>query len=537
MALANFFDRALLSAAQALNGGDLEVIRERLETQIIELAFDCAAFSAVEGQAILDLSVRLLARLYPTLILKPLDEAGATALPGLQALALAINPDIALSATDPATVRLVVGRTAAPAGPTTIYIGSDRWLAKVSTRSPRGVGASGLPFGAGAAACQGAANVFRAVFADLLPAGRLDSNTELSLFDFSTGKDALQGPDLEAVNLESTALVGLGAIGNGAVWALARVPGLTGDLHLIDHERVELFNLQRYVLATQDDVGRVKVELSRQALCATGSFRATAFVTRWDEYVQGRGHGVLPRVVAALDSAEDRIAVQAALPKRVLNAWTQAGDLGVSRHNFLGDHACLACLYLPGGVVPHEDQLIARALGLPEDPANLLPLRDLLVLGKPVGEAFVQDATGRLGLPPGSLLKFAAEPLRQFYAKAICGGGLAPAGAGRPPLEAPLAFQSAMAGVMLAADVVAEAAGLRAIALPTKTVLDLTRPAGKRLSLNVRKPPAGAATPCICQDPDFIGAYRAKHGLPALPPPARQEEDDLVDAAGLEAVK
>jgi hypothetical protein len=141
-------------------------------------------------------------------------------------------------------------------------------------------------------------------------------------------------------------------------------------------------------------------------------------------------------------------------------------------------------------------------------------LRDLLVLGPPVGEVFVQDAAARLGLAPGTLLKYANEPLRQFYAKAICGGGLLPAGAARPALEVPLAFQSAMAGVMLAADLVAEAGRHRATPLPTKTILDLTRPVGKHLSVNIRKPPSAAATKCICQDSDFEATYRAKHGAP-----------------------
>ncbi|MCR5876887.1 ThiF family adenylyltransferase [Phenylobacterium sp. J426] len=101
------------------------------------------------------------------------------------------------------------------------------------------------------------------------------------------------------------------------IWALARDPGPVGAVHLVDHEAVELTNLQRYVLSTQADVGRVKVEVARTALLAGASrLEPLTFLTRWDDYVVGRGHPSFDRVVVGLDSAADRIAVQAALPRR-----------------------------------------------------------------------------------------------------------------------------------------------------------------------------------------------------------------------------
>lgn len=516
MAIANFFDRALMSASQALRGIEPSAIQERLESQIIELLFDDTAAAATEGRAALDLAVRLLVRLYPNMRLTPLGTQAAALQPQLEELAQAINPAIDLSLEAEASVRLVFGATAVPEGPNTIYAGSDAWLAKVSDKGPQGTGASDIPFGAGGAACLGAANVFRAVFSDALEVPRLDEDAVLSLFDFTTGVGATHGPVNLDVVIGETPLVGVGAIGNGAIWALAKVPGLKGRLHLVDHEKVELSNLQRYVLTTQHDIDRVKVTVAHEAVAAGNSrLETTPFVTRWDEYVEGRGHCALSRAVAALDSAADRIAVQAALPRRTLNAWTQAGDLGVSRHGFLEAEACLACLYIPQRQKPNEDQIIAQALGLPIEPAVLLhPLRELLVNGQPVGEAFVRETTLRLGLPADALLRFAGEPLRQFYSKAVCGGAILQPDRTKPPIEAPLAFQSALAGVMLAAELVAEAGELRSERLKTKTVIDLRRPLGKRLNFQIAKPAPTASAKCICQDADFQTAYRMKHDMP-----------------------
>lgn len=513
MAFANFFDRALMSLTQALSGADAAALETRLAAQVVELAFDRHATGTSEGRAALDLSVRLLARLYPRLRLTPLEASADPSAASLAARARAINPQIELEPQERTTARLVFGASRAAGRIATVYAGSDGWLAKVSTRGPQGCGDSGLPFGAGGAACLGAANMFRQVFGDALQRGDRDRDAVLSLFDFSTGFGARQGPPAIDADLGQTPVVGLGAIGNALVWALARTPGLRGALDLVDHEGVELSNLQRYVLALQSDVGRVKVEVAREALAAGASpLTVHPFVDRWADYVEGRGHPSLARAVVALDSARDRIAVQAALPARILNAWTQAGDLGLSRHGFLGEGACLACLYLPKGQALNEDQLIAHALGLPPELPVLHDLRERLVQGQPVGEAFVLETAARLGVPGDALLRFAREPLRQFYVKAICGGQALPLQAGRPPVEAPLAFQSALAGVMLAAELVAEAGGLRTDALPTKTVVDLTRPLGGRLSVSVAKSLVGSGARCLCQDADFVAAYVARHG-------------------------
>src|SRR5207244_2771974 len=124
--------------------------------------------------------------------------------------------------------------------------------------------------------------------------------------------------------------------------ALARVGALAGTLTGVDDEAVDLTNLQRYVLATQNDREKSKTEAFSAALAGTG-LTVKSHKGPWGDYLRSRGDTRLERVAVALDSAKDRIAVQAGLPRWVCNAWTQTGDLGVSRHEFLGEQACLAC--------------------------------------------------------------------------------------------------------------------------------------------------------------------------------------------------
>jgi hypothetical protein len=65
-------------------------------------------------------------------------------------------------------------------------MGSDRWVARVSTIAPVGSGGSANPFAAGAAACVAMANVFRAVFAQWIAKPRLDADVTLSLLNFES---------------------------------------------------------------------------------------------------------------------------------------------------------------------------------------------------------------------------------------------------------------------------------------------------------------------------------------------------------------
>lgn len=503
MAHANFFDRSATAASQVLNGFDLASYEEALGKHVVGVAFDGAAATSAEGGATLDLTVRLAARLYPNLAILPLDTTAASLVQTLCALARSINPNIGLSSVREEITRcVVVGDTAAGLDVPCFYAGSQGWVARLSTAGPVGSGASGNPLGAGASACLAAANVFRTVFAEQLTEADPDSELTLSTFDF--GRSALD-PELGPVDLGETHLVGLGAVGNGAVWALGRVPGMTGDLHLVDHEDADLSNLQRYVMTAQDGVDRPKVEIAAEGLLET-SLRVVPHRLRWDGYVQQRGDWRFDRVVVALDTAKDRLAVQGTLPRRILNAWTGPDDLGVSRHGFADGKACLACLYLPSGKVEDEDVRVARELGIPE---AFMQVRILLATGAPVDGAFVATVAERLGVPFDALQPFEGQPLRTFYGQALCGGVVFrfTGGARGDQATVPMAFQSALAGIMLAAELVKDAGGMAAS--PTVvTRLNLTRPLAQYLH-DPRTPDRSGR--CLCCDTDFVGTYRRKY--------------------------
>lgn len=507
MALPRFFDKTALAASHVLRGFDQQAFAEALGAQKIAVFFDSYAEEAREGRWTLELTINLLARLYPAISIIS-AKGDSNLLQRLCSIAKEINPQIEIRNSLEATSScLVVGRTAPARFVHSIFVGSEGWITKVSSHAPLGSGDTLVPFGADASACIGVANVFRATFRDQLEDGRCDESWQTSLLDFDPRAQVLANPPFTKIDFEETHLVGLGAIGNGCVWTLSRLRGMRGTLHLVDDQITDLTNLQRYVLATDSDLGKPKVELAKAHLAET-SLNVLTHPRRWGAYLAERGDWKLPTLAVAVDSAGDRQGIQAALPEWIVNAWTQIGDLGVSRHNFLGDQACLACLYLPTGPQKNEDELVAEAIGLPQDK---LIVRKMLVTNEPLDRAYLTKIATVTKVELEELLQFEGQPLRSFYTQAVCGGVLLRLGAHpstQRRVEVPMAFQSAFAGILLAAELVAKAAGLKNSPPPVTTKLDLLRPLGPYLSLPAPKHPAGN---CICQDADYIAACRRKY--------------------------
>ena len=500
MSLAEHYDKAAVAASQVVAGFDADVFRDALADTAVGVAFDEQAASSFEGQAILDLTVRLLARLYPALSIRPArghttDTFGAQ----LRELALAVNPRIDFVGN--AMTGITVG-SEAHTWERTIYAGSDGWTGRISMVGPVSVAESRIPFGAGAAACLAASALFRLL---LDPSAPPPADTELSCAD---GVATISIPDPPKTGWalpDRTVLVGAGAIGQAAAWALARSP-IRGTLHISDDETVDLGNLQRYVLTTRGDVDEPKAKFAADHINERqqrdgGGLHAEPLDTNWVGALKKAGHE-WDAALAAVDSAKARRAVQVALPRWVANAWTQPGDLGVSDHDFLTG-ACLACLYLPAGSTPNEDQLVAAALGVPD---LLLEIRTLLYNGAAPPAGLLTTIAARLGVDASALDRFGTRSIRDLYVEGVCGGAVLPlrSGAVRADVHVPLGHQSALAGVLLAARLVRHAAGHPATGTEV-TRLDVRRDPPERPTQPAGKDPRGI---CICQDDDYVSTYR-----------------------------
>lgn len=515
MAFADYFEKNLQSAALILQGIDAEAFKNTIEKEVVAVAMDDKALASKEGRATSDLSVRLLARLYPTLALVTLGKARSEDLERYRALARAVNSKIDLEAAlSNVTHCLVIGSTKVriPKGkrPVVIYAGSDNWLARVSTKGPTGSGSSDNPFGAGAAACLAIANFFRSSFKAQLPHAKPDEELTFSVLQMAPVDPAKPlNCALRHFDIGEVFLAGVGAIGNGFVWAIERVHCI-GILHLVDGEALAKSNLQRYAMTVETDVDKPKVDLAKVWLSKSG-LEVVAHSKHWEQFVGEREIRSFDQVAVAVDTASSRINIQASLPRAVFNSWTQTGEAGISRHEFRGTGACLACLYIPDGEVPNYDQLVARALHLPETREHLLEIRKRLQLAEPTDRGFLDRVATAAGVPIDELLPFENKPLESLYLQGICGGAVMTLAKGGNPAqrtEVPMAFQSAFAGILLAADLVAERLALRP-RLATKTQINLMTALAPFPSNGQAK-----AKRCFCTDADFVAAFDAKYPRP-----------------------
>ena len=493
MAVPDYLQRNAIAISQAVSGLDEQRLEEQLAKVCIGVTIGRDA-GGHEGRAMGDLLIRLLARLYPSIVIGEEGTGGLTE--KLSVLAGQVNPRIDLSGQP--TIEVVIGQ-ARPrwSDSRTLFAGSRGWSAMLSSRDSKDCGGTNNPFGAGMAACLAAADIFRYVF---LPGAELDGNLECAVpnvgeFDNEDGN--VNG------NAGSVVLAGAGAIGNAAAWALSRT-ALEGLIDIVDHEAVDLGNLQRYVLAERDHQDRPKAPLVAERF--NGKFCAAAHECRLAELLERKRHKV-EMLLLALDTAKDRCAAQASLPRYIANAWTQPGDLGVSSHDFLKG-ACVKCLYLTDAEQKSEDQIIAESFGVPD---QIMKIRILLHNNEGAPRELLEVIAAARNIPLAKLMHFEGRPLRTLYTEGFCGGAVIPLGeAGEPnnDVHVPLAHQSAMAGVLLAAVGVTMQLSKRADSVVAQ--YDVLKP---QESLQVYPAAKDSKGRCICQDKDFLAVYRKKYSV------------------------
>lgn len=466
------------------------------------------------------LATNLCARLYPRLrILAPKQIAHEC-----KSIALEINPlcqvdtipgasDGAIAwATQPRTDAAVV---VAPAGWEVLLDRPDSALIK-----PSNILVSL------AAASIGVGELFRSVFAEFLPTGRvrpLPGTLNVLTFGDSAGDLPPLPPNIDIGRVH---LAGAGAVGQAAIYALARVSA-TGTLIVVDPEQIALSNLQRYVLAMDGDVGASKCSLAVRALRGSRIESVCRECSWGDDGLVVDGEADV--VCAAVDTEAVRIEIQAGLPRRTYNAWTQPADLGWSRHEDFGTTPCLACLYWPNRPRPSQHELIARAIHQAE-----LRVLAYLMFKLPVGEPLraeqiprlpnipipadspswverplLDDIADSLRIPLTDLEDWKGKQLADLYREGICGGALVHSQIREVSREmvVPLAHQSVLAGIMLAAQVlIANSPELKPFR-PSATEARLNVLAGlTQIVLRPRQRTEG----CICHDSDFVGRYCSK---------------------------
>lgn len=487
MGLAPFFDRVWGAV-----GGHLGVSRASLTSALedVTVGVHIGPGSRQNDSWTAELSTNLLARLYPRLAL----SGSNTELDKLRALARNINPTIEIVSESPAAATIVCGSVDYKGG---IHAGATGWVAHLHHESAPPVGPAN-PYAAGAAACLACAELFRRIFLKSPP----ESDVSLSLLDYGTNAGARL--PRRAINIRDVLFIGVGAVGNAALWCLARDTRLRGRLYVIDPEKIELSNLQRYVLTALPDVDTPKVELAQRVLTGT-ELAVVPHEQSLEQFAEAHNPITIPVTVVSVDNVDGRRSAQALLPRLVVNGWTGGEALGASWHVFSRDAACLACLYHPRGQGLSAVDQAAKTFGLATERAALL-----WVTNHPLSADDIRSAASTLGVAEGVLNPWRKRSLGELYTDVACGAVPLDVGGLGKVETVPLAHQSALAGILMAAELIKRSQSTLNRSSQTESLVTWDNVLRSPPKLWTR--PRAREPGCICGDPIYQDVYREKWG-------------------------
>lgn len=238
---------------------------------------------------------------------------------------------------------LAVG-TPSPRVSPDVWINSNGWIAYISkTEIDLPVDRKKQnPIGAGAAACFGTGEIFKHLLC-VEDENQYIEEVTFSSLDYSMNCADFFNPDLpKDVPLGNVQMVGVGAIGSGVVFFLCMLP-ITGFLTLIDYENIDVSNLNRYMIATLDDVGMPKVKVATEYL-DHHQIKIASHQCKYNEYTKNKGAGNFDVVLPLVDNNETRHQVQMNMPLLTIYGTTGEWAFTIGRHKAL-EHDCLICRY------------------------------------------------------------------------------------------------------------------------------------------------------------------------------------------------
>lgn len=504
MGLANFFDRTEQAISQVLETMDPIDLKEHLDKTLVAVVFDDSVIDYTNGQIILEMVVNLLSRLYPTICIHYKGSKEDKIRKQMEDLSKSINPEIEfLDSSIKFKAVLSIGNKSLD-NENIIYVAADSWNLELSYQTPTelAIGDQINPFSAGAVACFAVGEIFKIAFQNKIIPTPEPQSFKLSLFNYRKAfEEASDLPSL--LDIKDLLLVGLGAVGNAAVWSLKRLPHLNGLVTLIDHEDVERSNLQRYVLTNQNHINKSKVNIAENELIQN-ELKIEKYALRFGEYVaKYRRNCNFDTIAVSVDNSNDRIAVQGVLPRIIFNAWTgDNGDLGVSQHIFDDPtKACLACIYINTTKKHSDTEELAKLTGL-----DLSITTEMVVKGVGLSKEILEDISRNKNYPMDVLMHFEGKTLYDFRREAICGGLLLTNETQNKYDLVPLAHQSALTGILLACEIVKHQMRESSYDYPVEIRFNILTKLPDYICLNRAK-----TLKCICTDQDYVNVYKKKY--------------------------
>jgi hypothetical protein len=240
-------------------------------------------------------------------------------------------------------------------------ITSNGWLVRVtSTAKPISQECrQSNPVGALAAASLGVGEVFKRLLKLRADKGELLDGCAFSLWSY--GEDGQPGPSLPAVLDVNLFVAGGGAIGNGVVHLLTRLP-LRGHCRILDLQTYGEENWGTCLRLTRQGVNQPKAQFL--AGLFNGSLAARPLVGDIKGLAKTVGWLTPPVVLSGFDNVEARHAIQDLWPDVVIDgAIGRQLECQVSAHPWPSAVACLRCVFkMPAG--ESAEQVQQRLTGL-----------------------------------------------------------------------------------------------------------------------------------------------------------------------------
>jgi molybdopterin/thiamine biosynthesis adenylyltransferase len=216
------------------------------------------------------------------------------------------------------------------------------------------------PIGALAAACLGIGQVFKRLIRLKAERGDMLNGFSFSLRTYAESASDY-GQSIPEKLPHDLLVVGAGAIGNGIIHLISRLPFM-GTITVVDRELFSEENLGTCMLISTEELQKPKAVCLATILTKCG-ITADGFVGTFERYARELQH--FPKLVLnGLDNIDVRHEVQRTLwPNVVIDGAIGDFMCQVSRHPWPDDIACLICLFQQPPGRPAED-IQSEASGL-----------------------------------------------------------------------------------------------------------------------------------------------------------------------------